>query len=537
MSELSNQITSHQTTNDLANPLDLNHVLINPLNQVATKFIQSSDEIVSVENFGSGNINDTFLVTARAKPLSADELITSIYQKSQGNLDRFGNPIIIENEPKSYKFVLQKINTHVFKQPELVMANIRLVTEHIRHKLGENKRANQRYNSSEFAQLAEVASIEENETQSAHHNVSHNLDPIALDLENFDLTSFDPQYFNANISAGQGSQGLILPNLSRPSSAKKTPQKNTSKTTQKSTSINPNIADQVANDWVTVRVIPTQNNQDLLIDADQNHWRSLTFINHTIVLQKISESAQAYEVGYGVGYFHHLLRDLPLNNLADTLPEFHITPLYFRQYQQAHAKFTKGKHRHIASSLLPELKFCLGFVEERSKLISILEDAKSCGWLPMRVMHGDPKINNILLDESSQKAVSMIDLDTVKPGLIHYDIGDGLRSACNLMGEETEHWESVIFDIDVCQTWLRGYMQFGQNLLRPREYDFIYEAIRLISLELGLRFLTDYLAGNVYFKVSYPEQNLIRALVQLRLTESIENQSRNLRQIIREFYK
>jgi Ser/Thr protein kinase RdoA (MazF antagonist) len=504
------------------------------INQVAAQFINTKDEIVSVDSFGSGNINDTFLVTARAKPLTNDELITSIYQKSQGNLDQYGNPVITDSEPKSYKFVLQKINTHVFKQPELVMANIRAVTEHIQHKLGANRFTEQRYNTSPLNTVIDADEQEDRATE------NHDLNPANLDLgdlENFDPTAFDPTYFNANLAIGQTSQGLMLPNFGSSQHKSKNIQSKPRKTPTKPNQSGSNFTDQVSNNWVTPTIIPTQSNHDLYLDQEQNHWRSLTFIDHTIVLQTITESAQAYEVGYGVGYFHHLLRDLPLDTLADTLPEFHITPLYFQQYQQAYAKFTKGKQRHGSSSLMPELKFCCNFIEERTKLVSILEDAKSCGWLPLRVMHGDPKINNILLDESSQKAVSMIDLDTVKPGLVHYDIGDGLRSACNLMGEETEHWESVIFDVDVCQTWLRGYMQLGQNLLRPREFDFICEAMRLISLELGLRFLTDYLAGNRYFKTTYPEQNLIRALVQLRLTETIENQARNLRQIIREFYK
>ncbi len=521
------------------------------IHQIVHQFISATDEIIAVDNFGNGNINDTFLVTARSKPLPNDELITKIYQKSQGNLDQYGNPMVIDSESKPYKFILQKINTHVFQQPESVMANIRAVTEHIRHKLGTNYVVEQRYNTSPFTTLD---SHDEEINQRTHGNFirrdserhspkNADLVSVDLDLENFDPDAFNPAYFNANLAMGSNSQGLILPNSTGSGAQSQNIQSQLPKsslkpnTSKNANQVNTNLTDQISRDWVTTTIIPTQNNRDLYLDQDQNHWRSLTFIDHTMVLQTITESTQAYEVGYGVGYFHHLLVDLSLETLADTLPDFHITPLYLQQYQQVYAKFTKRKQRHVSSSLMSELKFCCNFIDERIKSVTILEDAKSCGWLILRVMHGDPKINNILLDESSQKAVSMIDLDTVKPGLVHYDIGDGLRSACNLMGEETDRWESVIFDVDVCQTWLRGYMQWGQKLLRPREFGFIYEAIRLISLELGLRFLTDYLAGDIYFKTTYPEQNLIRALVQLRLTETIENQSRNLRQIVREFYK
>ena len=140
-------------------------------------------------------------------------------------------------------------------------------------------------------------------------------------------------------------------------------------------------------------------------------------------------------------------------------------------------------------------------------------------------MHGDPKVNNVMLDTATGQAVGMVDLDTVKPGLVHYDIGDCLRSGCNPRGEETGDWEVVRFEPELCRAMLTGYLSLARDFLTETDYAYLYDAIRLLAFELGLRFFTDYLAGNVYFKARHPEHNLVRALVQFKLTESIESQA------------
>ena len=147
-------------------------------------------------------------------------------------------------------------------------------------------------------------------------------------------------------------------------------------------------------------------------------------------------------------------------------------------------------------------------------------------------MHGDPKVNNILFDQQTNLAMSMIDLDTVKSGLIHYDIGDCLRSGCNALGEDFAEWEDVSFDTELCSAILSGYLEVGRSFLTEYDYAYIYDAIRVITFELGLRFFTDYLAGNQYFTVKYPEHNLQRSLVQFRLLESIEAQASIIQKII-----
>jgi hypothetical protein len=139
-----------------------------------------------------------------------------------------------------------------------------------------------------------------------------------------------------------------------------------------------------------------------------------------------------------------------------------------------------------------------------------------------------------MIETATGQAISIVDLDTVKPGLIHYDIGDCLRSGCNTLGEETKQWEKVHFDPDLCKAILQGYLSTAREFLTGNDFFYIYDSIRLIAFELGLRFFTDYLEGNVYFKVRHTEHNLARALVQFTLTESIESQEKAIRNIIQE---
>jgi Ser/Thr protein kinase RdoA (MazF antagonist) len=278
--------------------------------------------------------------------------------------------------------------------------------------------------------------------------------------------------------------------------------------------------------WEMPRLIPTAGGEDCWQGQDGSCWRALGFIEGSESFDTLEDTSQAQEVGHALGTFHTLISDLSPDNFADTLEGFHITPRYLQYYGEVLEK-TCAAHS-------PEVKYCLAFVRQRQHWVDVLETAKEQGKLPLRLMHGDPKINNVLFDSATGKAVSIIDLDTVKPGLVHYDIGDCLRSGCNLAGEETEQWETVCFELDLCQSLLAGYLAAAKAFFTENDYAYLYDAIRLIAFELGLRFLTDHLAGNVYFKVKHPEHNLARALVQFKLTESIESQKTPIRQLIRD---
>ena len=348
-------------------------------------------KVIDVREFGSGNINNTFLVT----------------------LDSKGEK----------HFVLQRINTQVFRRPELVMRNMRITTGHLLRRLERNP-----------------------------------------------------------VSEGRR--------------------------------------------WEIPRLLLAEDGRDHWIGSDGSFWRAISFIEGAQSFDTIKDIDHAREVGFALGMFHTLLSDLPPDRLADTLEGFHITPRYLRHYDEVLAQYRPAKS--------PEVDYCRQFVGERSGWAHVLENAREQGRLFLRPIHGDPKVNNIMMDIASGQAIGIVDLDTVKPGLVHYDIGDCLRSGCNPLGEETGEWETVRFDLDLCRAILQGYLSVARDFLTENDFSYLYDSIRLIAFELGLRFFTDYLEGDVYFKVRWPEQNLARALVQFRLAGSIESQETAIRTIIRE---
>ncbi len=283
------------------------------------------------------------------------------------------------------------------------------------------------------------------------------------------------------------------------------------------------------NNPITLRLpknYATRDAKSYLIDGNGDYWRALEYIPNTQTLQSVRDQSDAEQIGFALGQFHRLVADLEIARLHDTLPGFHVCPAYFRNYQ-ASLCCCKG----LTES--PELKYAIKFVSSRRACVDILEDAKQCGDLKTRTIHGDPKINNFLFDIDDHRAVSLIDLDTVKPGLLHYDIGDCLRSACNRQSEETQSTTAVRFDLDVFYPILKVYLAEAGSVLSDADFRYLYDAVRLLPFELGIRFLTDYLGGNQYFKVDYPEQNLTRALVQFQLTEAIEQQATDINKMIK----
>ena len=333
--------------------------------------LQFSRTVANIQTLGNGLINDTYLVTIDTKP-----------------------------------FVLQKINKHVFPQPEQVMANLMVLNQHI------------------------------------------------------------GQANNTQIT-------LKIPQL-----------------------------------------LTTETHSHFFRDGLGDYWRALSFIENTESLETVSNLAQAGQVGFALGQFHRLTYTLDSNRLYDTLPGFHITPGYSDHYQQVKSR-----------TEVAEDPYCADFIARYQHIVHDLETAKELGLLSVRVIHGDPKLNNFLFDKTSQRIVSLVDLDTVKPGLIHYDIGDCLRSCChNTITDE--------FNLEVCRVLLTSYLGEMGELFSASDYQFLYPAIRLIPFELGIRFYSDYLEGNRYFKVTEPEENLNRATGQFLLCASVMAQEAGIKDLI-----
>ncbi len=226
--------------------------------------------------------------------------------------------------------------------------------------------------------------------------------------------------------------------------------------------------------------------------------------------------------------FQRLISDIDPATLHDTLPGYHITPGYLTKLDKAYA--TQAGAARVSS--VPTARECLRFVSARREWCHTLEEAKAHGKLMERPIHGDPKVANIMIDDSTGRGTAIIDLDTVKPGLIHYDLGDCMRSACNPAGEETKDLGSVYFDTDLCKAIAQGYMSYARDFLTDADKYYLYDCIRMITFELGLRFFADYVDGDRYFKVHYDGHNLNRALVQFKLCESIETREQLIRKAL-----
>jgi Ser/Thr protein kinase RdoA (MazF antagonist) len=281
--------------------------------------------------------------------------------------------------------------------------------------------------------------------------------------------------------------------------------------------------------WRTPQVQPALEGDDPWHQNAQGFWRLTTFLEGCDSPERVGDAAQAEEIGRALGIFHSLISDLPTEELADTLEGFHVTPGYLRQYQRVRAEPSPRPDPRGEGPAGEELAWAQDFVRRREGIVDVLERAREQGRLRPRPIHGDPKANNVLLRRDSGQAVALIDLDTVKPGLIHYDLGDCLRSVANPLGEETAQWRQVHFDSNLAEALLRGYGAVARDMLSDDEVELVFDAVRLITFELGLRFLSDHLAGDVYFRCEHPGHNLRRALVQFQLTASIEAQEAPIR--------
>ncbi len=282
--------------------------------------------------------------------------------------------------------------------------------------------------------------------------------------------------------------------------------------------------------WQLPKIIETKSGEDFAIDGDGDLWRAISHIAGASCYENVQNPEHAYEAGFVLGHFQRLISDIPPERLVYTLPGFHVTPLYLAKLDETLK--TPGARERLAAS--PDAARCLAFIEKRRSRCRVLQDALDAGTLRLRPTHGDPKVGNIMIDEATGKGTCIVDLDTVQPGLIHCDIGDCMRSCCNPAGENAADLNSVVFDFDLFSAIFKGYLAQAREFLTDAERAYMFDAIHLLPLELGIRFFEDYLAGDVYFKTRYSGHNLKRALVQLKLAESIETRESKIRKALAE---
>lgn len=357
----------------------------------AGQFLHSG-EILSVSPIGSGHIHQTFLVS----PVS----------------------------DKKDKLVLQKFNTYVFRDPDAVMQNLFLITNHIRKKT-DNRR--------------------------------------------------------------EDSAGMLV-----------------------------------------LEPVKTLKGKNYFIDTEGNVWRCFLYIPDTVSYDRAPDITVVYEGGKAFGTFIGLLSDLPPENIKITIPEFHNLDFRLEQFHQALRDGVKERREETIS----EIEMIL----EREEQMKLIRKLAQRGLIPVRVVHHDTKINNVLFS-SGNKALCVIDLDTVMPGFVHDDFGDAIRTFTNTGEEDDPDLSRVSMNLSFFEAFAEGFLSAAGDLLTPLEKEYLPLSALVMTYMQTIRFLTDYLNGDIYYKIHHPKHNLQRTKAQLQLLLSMEQQFPAMQEIVTRFGK
>jgi len=269
-------------------------------------------------------------------------------------------------------------------------------------------------------------------------------------------------------------------------------------------------------------LIPARNHLRYLQDEHGNFWRAYLFIENARSFDAVESPRQAFEAAKAYGQFQKLLADLPSPRLHDTIPNFHHTPKRFATFVQT----IETDPENRAASAKTEIDFAL----QRASVVDVLLNAN----LPERVTHNDTKFNNVMLDETTGEGICVVDLDTLMPGLALYDFGDMVRTTTSPAKEDERDLTRVKMQFPMFEALVRGYLAAAGDFLTSEEKHLLAFSGKLITFEIGIRFLTDYLGGDTYFKVHRNGHNLDRCRTQFKLVESIEQQETEMNRLVEE---
>ncbi len=363
------------------------------INHIVENFFINS-ELKNYHPHGNGHINDTYIV----------------------HLDNKEN-----NNISQEKYILQRINTHVFKTPSDIMNNITIVSDHIKSKLLRDR---------------------------------------VNDIDRKVLT-----------------------------------------------------------------VIPSINGDYIYIDDKNNHWRVYKFIEGTETFDYSNSQKQLYTVAASFGKFLTQLSDLSSNSLSIIIPDFHNTEVRFEEFKTALKGNAFDRKKHIKKEIQ--------FLNDNLSVFKNIENIINNGSLPLRVTHNDTKINNVLLDRQTGEGLCVVDLDTIMPGYSIFDFGDLVRSAIRNASESEKDLSKIFVDLDRFRSITRGFLSETREILTKTEIDNMVTGSIVITMMIGVRFLTDYLNGDKYFKTSFQEHNLARCRVQFKLVESLLEKKEKMEEIVR----
>lgn len=277
----------------------------------------------------------------------------------------------------------------------------------------------------------------------------------------------------------------------------------------------------------TLNVLQTRNGADWYQDSIQNYWRVFPYIERSVCLEKVESEKDFYDSAVAFGNFQRQLADFPVRKLHETIPNFHNTSSRFEDFQKAIQEGDKSR----AALAQAELAFALDRKQDTAVLTNLLAEGK----LPLRVTHNDTKLNNILFDADTHKALCIIDLDTVMPGLSLYDFGDSIRFGANTGAEDETDLSKVELDLSLFEAFTKGYLEGCAGSLAPKEIEMLPMGAKLMTYECGIRFLADFLTGDHYFKTHREHHNLDRARTQFKLVADMEAKWHDMTAIVKKY--
>ncbi len=275
----------------------------------------------------------------------------------------------------------------------------------------------------------------------------------------------------------------------------------------------------------TLTFLPAKDGRYYAEDKNGSCWRCYNYIDNVYTCNIIDSAEVFYNAGKSFGNFQNLLSDYPIDGLFETIPKFHDTYSRFNDFLNSVKKDASGR----ASTAKDEIRFVLDREADTKVLLAELENHE----LPIRVTHNDTKLNNILFDNDTNEGVCIIDLDTVMPGLSLYDFGDSIRFGANTASEDEKDLSKVSLSLELYEAYTKGYLSAAKQSLSEKEMFYLPFSAKLMTLECGMRFLADYLDGDIYFKTDYPEHNLVRCMDQFKLVADIENKYEQMQEITR----
>lgn len=280
-------------------------------------------------------------------------------------------------------------------------------------------------------------------------------------------------------------------------------------------------------DRETLNVVRTGDGSNYYLDGEGNYWRMFLFVEQTVCLEKVESAKDFYDSAVAFGGFQKMLSDYPAKTLHETIPNFHNTPLRFADFRKAVQEDKMGR----AAQAKEEIAFALA----REKDTRVLTDMLEAGELPLRVTHNDTKLNNILFDADTKKAICIIDLDTVMPGLSHYDFGDSIRFGASTGAEDEKDLDKIEMDLSLFEAFTKGYLEGCGGSLTEKEIEMLPMGAKLMTYECGIRFLADFLEGDTYFKIHRDGHNLDRARTQFKLVKDMEDKWADMAAIVEKY--